>query len=262
MVFLQILAVGFDHLASPVTRQEGVWQLQFNSLRAFRPARASAEQIGNLSKPFHQDCFHFNKPFLAAETFWRGDYLGKRVALLYNKFPFMPLHGLWVPEPDSNQPQYLSESKHHYISDCCRELGETIPAIGMGYNSLGAGASINHLHFQLFASNEPLPLELPCWLHNGGDAPYPAQCQVYRHQEEAWGAIEQCHQQNIAYNILYRPALCYLMPRRYQGGFERQPWLTAATWNELCGNFVLFNRDDFMGLSMDQIQGQLAACHI
>lgn len=260
MVFLQLMAVGFDHLTPPQTRREEVWQLQFNGLRGFRPERASAERIDTLYKPFHQDCFHFNKPFLAAETFWRGDFLGKPVALLYNKFPFMPLHGLWVPEPDRNHPQFLNEALHGYIDHCCNRLGRSLPAIGLGYNSLGAGASVNHLHAQLFVTKEPLPVELGCWTHNGGQATYPAQCLAYRDRAAAWRAIEQYHQRNIAYNILYRPGVCYLMPRRFQGGFERQPWLSAITWNELSGGLVLVDRSDFDGLTAGRISAQLAAC--
>jgi hypothetical protein len=259
MVFLKLMALGYEGVAPPQQRHAQDWQLQFNMLRAFRPQRAGAASISRLLMPFNADGFHFNKPFLVAETFWQGRYLGKHVRLLYNKFPFMPLHGLWVPEAQGQSPQFLLEAAHRHAWDCCQALRRTVPGAGLAYNSLGAGASVNHLHFQLFVSAVPLPIEAPCWRHNGGERAYPLDCRTFVGVDHAWQEIARCNQANIAYNILYRGSVCYLIRRRFQGDFARQNWLSSMTWNELCGCFVLFNRQHFQQLAAVQVERQLAA---
>jgi ATP adenylyltransferase/5',5'''-P-1,P-4-tetraphosphate phosphorylase II len=179
------------------------------------------------------------------------------VSLLYNKFPFMPLHGLWVPETEGNHPQYLTERMHRHIWEVCLALGGQIDGIGFGYNSYGAGASVNHLHFQLFVEPHHLPVEEGCWQHSGGDQPYPAQCWVSRDLTQAWQFIERLHAQNIAYNLLYRSGVIYIMPRQFQGHYESAPWSLALTWNEMAGYFIAFNRDSFQGLTRYQIREEL-----
>ena len=43
-----------------------------------------------------------------------------------------------------------------------------LPGFAVGYNSIGACASVNQLHFQSFIRPEPLPIEQLRWRHNGG----------------------------------------------------------------------------------------------
>lgn len=257
-VLLKLMVVGYEELERPLQRDEGPWSFQFNMLRAFRPPRAGVAPSLALFQAFDNDSFNFNKPFLAGETFWRGMFRGMEIALLYNKFPFMPLHGLWVPEPRKNHAQFLYQKIHRYTWKVCEELGQSIEGIGMGYNSFGSGASVNHLHFQLFADNKPLPVESPMWTHCGGDAPYPSECLVFESHQESWRYIETLHARNIGYNLLYRPGRIYLMPRRFQGGYNKADWSLSLTWNEMCGRFVLFNKDDFHGVSSDDVAAELA----
>jgi hypothetical protein len=258
LVFLKLMALGLEQLPMPRQRQVGPWQLQFNLLRSLRPERAGGEAIVELMRPFNPAAFHFNKPFLASETFWRGEFLGKTSALLYNKFPFMPLHGLWVPEPERELPQFLLPELHQFAWAICRELGTRLPGLGLGYNSLGAGASINQFHLQLFVAAD-LPLERAQWSHLTGEKIYPLDCRRFDQVDAAWAAIEQCHQQNRAYNILYRDSVCYLIRRRFQGQFQRQLWLSALGWSELCGCFTLFNQQQFRELAAESIEQQLSA---
>ncbi len=257
-VLLKLMVVGYDQLERPRQRDEGPWHFQFNMLRAFRPPRAGTEPSPTLFHAFDDDDFNFNKPFLAGETFWRGTFRDTDVALLYNKFPFMPLHGLCVPEPRKKRPQFLYQKIFRYIWQVCEELGESIEGIGFGYNSFGAGASVNHLHFQLFVDERPLPIEKPVWRHHGGEQAYPAECLLFENHGEAWQAIEMLHSRNIGYNLLYRPGCLYLIPRRFQGSYPNADWSLALTWNEMSGSFVLFNRDDFLGVHAEDVASELA----
>ena len=46
----------------------------FNPVRSLRPARASAEKIEVINRAFNDQLFNFNKPFLAPEVFWEGEW--------------------------------------------------------------------------------------------------------------------------------------------------------------------------------------------
>ncbi len=260
LVFLKLMAMGLDALELPRWRMADPWQLQFNPLRALRPPRASGERLGQLQRPFNEQGFHFNKAFLDKEILWQGRFAGRDLRLLYNKFPFMPLHGLWVPEPQACRPQFLDADNHAYLIQASERLVLDLPGLGLAYNCLGAGASVNHLHFQLFLSSQPLPVELPQWRHNGGDKAYPLKCRRFTDGEAAWCAIEVLHETLRPYNLLYRQGQCYLLERAFQGDFEQRDWLSALAWCEASGHFVFFNHADFQGLDAAQIEARLAAC--
>lgn len=92
-MFLKIFAAGFDALQLTEFRQEGVWQVQFNHLRAFRPRRITQQVPEGIAASYNPDGFNFNRPFMQQECFWRGELAGRQVDLYYNKYPFAPLHG-------------------------------------------------------------------------------------------------------------------------------------------------------------------------
>lgn len=262
LVFLKLITMGFENLRTTEYRQTENWELQFNQLRSLRPKRMSGEIITTLLQDFNEEAFHFNKAFLDKEIFWSGSIAGTRVKLLYNKFPFATLHGLLVPEPEKNLPQFLEAGMHDFISSFCRHLGNNIPNIGIAYNAYGAGASINHLHFQTFCMQHPLPVLHDHWKHNGGNAPYPVTCKVFDDSEHAWANINKLHQNNITYNIIYLPEKIILLPRQYQGEFNIPDWMENFAWNELCGSMTTFNQDDFQGLDEETMTTALSALRL
>ena len=84
-------------------------------------------------------------------------------------------------------------------------LGDTLRGVGVGYNSYGAFASVNHLHFQLFERPEPLPVESMRWRHTGGAEAYPAPCIVADSAAAAWEIVREFHHRAQAYNLVLRP---------------------------------------------------------
>jgi len=61
----------------------------FNQLRSFRPKRMTQfKHNGEMSTPFVEEAFHFNKPFMKKECFWVGEINSKEVSVFYNKYPF------------------------------------------------------------------------------------------------------------------------------------------------------------------------------
>lgn len=258
LVFLKIHAVGFDALNKTERREAGMWQLQFNHLRSFRPKRITQSVPEGIARPFDRGGFHFNKPFMQKEAFWEGELGGRRVSLYYNKYPFADLHGLLVPEREAERPQLLEEAEHHYVWQLAATLGESLEGVGFGYNAYGAFASVNHLHFQMFVQPTGLPVDHGHWHHNGGRHAYPAACRRFDSAEQAWQAIAALHAEAVPYNLLYLPGRLYLFARRKQGSYEQPAWTSGFTWHELAGGIITFNRQDYATLEAESIEEELA----
>lgn len=254
LVFLKLMAVGFRELQMTGFRKAGPWEIQFNQLRSFRPTRLSSNGGTGLHLPFDADGFHFNKPFLAREILWEGELLGRHCRLLYNKFPFAELHGLLVINPTQNRPQFLEADEHRYVWQLLETLGDSMPGAGFAFNSCGAYASVNHQHFQMFVRDRGrYPIEEDRWLHKGGSQAYPVDCQYFTSVETAWSFIESLHLAGRSYNLLYRPAALYVVPRAVQGSFDHADWTGGFAWAEIVGSLTTFNAGDYESLSEEQI---------
>ena len=263
MVFLKLMAIGFENLSLAEMRKTGPWEVQFNPLRALRPPRASAAKVDGLRQPFNPNGFHFAKPFLAKEVFWQGELLGQDISLLYNKFPFAPLHGLLVPARSDGLPQFLTPHWHGYAWEATQALGARLPGFGLAYNSLGAYASVNHLHFQSFVRELPLPLLNPAWRHNGGSEGYPVDCLTFDDEFGSWQYLDELHRREIAYNLVYRPGRLYVLPRRHQSQAVATPSTLQTSlganpgWYELAGGVAAFGRQDFAHIDARSIAEEL-----
>lgn len=258
VVFEQLKIIGWEKLSKVMFRQLGPWELQFNHLRSFMPARAREDRVSGISAPFNNDGFHFDKPFLNKEIFWRGRLCDRHIALYYNKFPFVELHCLMVPEPHVRMPQLLSEEENQYLWEVTRFLGKNLPGLGFGYNSYGAYASVNHLHFQMFMRENPLPVTDPKWTHNGGDDSYPVACIRYESAAESWKLITDFHKTETSYNLIYLPDRLYCLPRARQGSYTHSAWTRGFAWHELGGGFTTSNRMLFDSLTEDDLTKELS----
>jgi hypothetical protein len=264
LVFLKLLAIGFAHLqpasmtSITQSRRAGPWALSFNPIRALRPPRMSGARIDRLLRPFDPAAFHFNKPFLAREVFWEGELAGKPARLLYNKFPFARLHGLLVPEPARELPQYLTPELHGWAWEVSRLAGAAVPGFGLAYNSCGAHASVNHLHFQSFVVEAPLPVQDAAFVHNGGGLAYPLPCRRFADAAEAWFHLDEMHSQGIPYNLIYSADCLHVLARAPQGSRAQAAWNGGFAWSELAGAITLFSRDEFERLSEAEIAAEMA----
>ena len=258
-VFLRLMAIGLHDLPPVRVRRAGPWELQYNPLRGLRPARAAGGQPESNRAAFDPGGFHFNKPFLRREVFWQGDLAGVEVELLYNKFPFVDLHALLVPRRLENASQFLHRHQHEAAWAMTETLGQTLPGVGLAYNSFGAFASVNHLHFQLFVRSEHLPLADPRWRHNGGGSPYPIGCEVCDAPGPAWDVLHRLNQAGHSYNLVYLPGRLYCIPRRRQGSYALPTWCGGQAWYELAGGAVLMASDTFDALKPGDVEAAIAA---
>lgn len=258
-VFRQVRALGLDALPLTAWRDVGVWRLQFNALRALRPPRNSQARIQHLQRPFDAAGFHFNKPFLRREIFWQGRLAGTPVRLLYNKFPFAEMHGLLVPEPDACHAQFLTRTAHMIAWSTLDALASALPGVGLGFNAIGALASVNHLHFQMFVnSDRGYPVESASWRHNGGQREYPLPVRRFDDPAAAWEMIEALHAREQAYNLVYRPGLVYVVPRAMQGSYRQDEWTAGFAWSEIAGVITLFDESVFSSLDVQAIERAFA----
>lgn len=256
MVFLKLHTIGFDHLGCVESRRDGPWQALFNPLRALRPPRVSNQRFEGLRRPFDRAGFHFNKPFLAREILWHGALGGKPAHLYYNKFPFARLHGLLVPEPERCLPQFLTPELHAWAWETCAQAG--VPGLAFGYNSSGAGASVNHLHFQSFVRSAPLPVENPRFDHNGGNIPYPLPCRRFADLETAWTYLNDLHRADQPYNLIYTGDVLYCTPRVAQDAARLDAATRGYGWSEMAGVVTLFSRENYAAWRGDAFEAALA----
>jgi len=255
-VFERIQQLGLEKFGCWEKSHLEPWELIYNPIRALRPARASEQKITQIHQAFDADKFHFNKPFLRPEILWEGVWDSINMRVLYNKFPFTPWHLLLALEPEKQHPQFVSLATHQHIARLINHC-QHLPNFGIAYNSLGAYASINQLHFQGFI-REALPIEHSSWQHNGGETAYPIACERYHNPIEAWQHIAALHQENQPYNLLYRPNACYVIPQQGQSGHViPSTWLHGAGWHEMCGVFTMTNNNDIAPLKAQTIHQEL-----
>jgi hypothetical protein len=257
LVFLKLNTISLEHLGAIVNRRAGPWDLMFNPIRALRPPRISGTSFAGLLRAFDPAGFHFNKPFLAREIFWEGEVAGKTARLLYNKFPFARLHGLLVPEPQRGMPQFLTPELHGWAWELCAQSG--VPSLCLGYNSYGAGASVNHLHFQSFVPASLLPLQDACFAHNGGNEPYPVPCQRFTDAETAWFELDRLHQNNTPYNLIYSRDCLHLIARVPQDSENLNAQSRGYGWSEMAGAVTLFSREAYENLDAAGFEQELAS---
>jgi diadenosine tetraphosphate (Ap4A) HIT family hydrolase len=259
VVFHQLEALGFASLTPVRFRQLDPWELQYNPLRSLRPPRLMKAQMDGLSVPFNPSGFHFAKPFLRKEIFWQGPLCGRHVSLFYNKFPFIERMGMLVPEVQEARPQYLQQADHAYAWQVMQSLAEKLPGIGMGYNSLGAFASVNHLHFHLFQRQRPLPVVSDLWCHNGGDIPYPVECLCFDSPARAWELIREWHGTQTPYSLLYMPGRLYCLSRKPQAKTRVAPWSGGVGWYEMAGGFSVVDEAAFNRLVAGDVEAAMIA---
>ena len=252
-VFEQLLELELAEIPVWQNRQVGDWEITYNSIRRLRPARASSQVLHSISQPYDASKFHFNKPFLKPEILWQGEFDGVNSRVLFNKFPFSEYHLLIVLSPQMNNPQLLTWRDHQYISSLAEVLAKVFPGFGIGFNSLAAGASVNHLHFQGFVRERCFAIESSHWSHNGGDTQYPLAVKRFVDAESSWEYLQQLIAKNEAFNCLYRDRYCYVVARRFQGTVSLPGWLEGAGWIDVAGAVTVSGSGIFERLTEEQV---------
>lgn len=256
-VINKIISIGLDKLEPLQSREleiNGIrLQLNFNQLRSFRPTRMSTVKDIRLNTEFNHEGFHFDKAFLQKEMFAEGIYQGRQISLLYNKFPFVKYHALLVVDKARHNSQYLSKEYLNHVIQLQASIQEKIPEFVTTYNSLGAGASVNHLHFQIFLETQALAIFSSNLSHNGGSQAYPALCYVFTDIEEGWHQIQKLNKNNMPYNLLFKDKKIFCLPRKR--GEKHFPGIDISTygWSEMAGAFTFNCKDIFSQITANKL---------
>lgn len=208
--------------------------------------------IDDLNVPFNDNGFHFNKSFLNDEIFIEQKINNKVLSLLYNKFPFADYHGLLVIDKHRHYNQFLFTEIFIYIWCLYQKLSENIIGLVIAYNSLGAGASVNHLHFQSSITLEPYSIESNIWMHNGGNEAYPVKCMVFNDVNKAWNSINNLQNRQVSFNLIFKSNKLYCLPQD-----NTKENKTQLAWFEMAGNFVVSDEDVFEDITDSKIVCQL-----
>ena len=262
-VFEQIVDTDINEISAWQTKKIGDWEIVYNSMRKLRPARTSSQVLTSIKQDFDETKFHFNKPYLKPEILWEGDYESDgfeqtRMRVLYNKFPFSDYHLLIVPSPEKNSSQQLSEQFHHAITSLVKSYENIFPGFGVGFNSLAAGASVNHLHFQGFVRPNEFPIENKNWKHNGGEEKFPLAVKRFDSVEPSWLYIKKLLADDVAFNCIYRGDFFYLVARAYQGTVQLPDWLNGAGWLDVAGVMTVSDAETFDTLDEKSVSEALA----
>jgi hypothetical protein len=252
-VFKQLIDVELEDVPAWSYKTTANWEVVYNSMRQLRPARASSQILTTIKQPYDEETFHFNKAFLKPEILWQGLYRKLKLRVLFNKFPFSDYHLLIVVSPEKNSSQLLTQEIHQYAYEMTNSVSEVFPGFGLGFNSLAAGASVNHLHFQGFIRDQAFPIENRRWKHHGGDVGYPLTVKCFTDTDLAWDYMDDLINRDIAFNCLYRKNSCYIIPRKYQGAVKLPGWLTGAGWLDVAGVMTVSDEETFNSIDEQSV---------
>ena len=251
----------------------GEFQLQYNFVRGFRPKREARKTDTPLDLPFNPNGFHLGIDAVDPELFYAVKHDNSlTVDFVFNRYPFAPYHFLWVPNrKDGKHNQYLGAEDGHLI-DLAWDF-VTKQGLGNGvrlcYNSNGAHASVNHLHFQGFFLTqdwEP-PFEEIVRKHNDSRSTidcYFAGTRWISKSDCADGVKDFIKEMNdryakgekVAFNFSMSPEGIACFPRKHQGDekyfqlLQKSQFTTGYAFFEMLGEIIsptseisVFNQD-------------------
>ena len=247
---------------------------QFNGYRSLRPGgqwkpvgrQPAISEAPDKCRFFCQDSSHslslLNRtPLLQVKLphfTWRA---------YYNAAPIDPDgHFLWIPtvsgSPSSalhHFPQRLSQTM---LDDALR-LFKTLDHTILLFNSMHAGASVNHVHFQAIRHSQPLVAEKCSLIEKNGCTlldGYPAQVMVFdretdSHQLFRW--IDQFQNRHVPFNLMMLGQRILLVPRNIEHEIVSEfPGNSLAALG-LCGKIITVSYSAYLNANRENIQSAL-----
>ncbi|CAN5596924.1 hypothetical protein BH10BAC5_BH10BAC5_28190 [soil metagenome] len=256
-VMKKIFKFGFKKIKPIMFRkEEKLWDIQYNPLREMRPERAAVQKVNKIKQKFEDKGFNYTRSYIENEILYEGVHKGNKFTILFNKFPFARYHTLLVPERLKKHPQFLTKKFLEMAYSFMKEMSPKIDGLGMGYNSYGGYASVNHLHFQMFIDEKGMPYNDKRWLHNEGNEKYPARVEVFDEIKKCMKFITQLHNLNIPYNLLFSENKIYCFPRVFQQSrYERISG--GFAWFQFAGCIICLKKETYKKVTGKLIRQQL-----
>eukprot|EP01084_Bolivina_argentea_P251488 421799_1 len=210
-------------------------------------------------------------------------------AVFLNKYAIGNYSGLFVPNFWNNHGQYL-DFQNLLIGIQFLNLFPIDSKIRIGFNSIGAFASVNHLHFQFWNigdNNHGLPIELTPIKVLGSKGMgriqvneidynyYPLHGLQYEMNMDRvsetdalysdlehmarliFFCVEYLQRQNIAHNLMMVPGYpfkIFLVPRKSQSEFDGfDEFVTKPGFPAVSSQLILVNENEWNDMSVDQV---------
>lgn len=244
---------------------------QFNSYRALRPG-GRRRQLGRQTdiSSAVDDCRFFCQNSSQSLSLLNREPLAQ-VSLkhfVWNAYHNVaPLekegHFLWIPIQKTQAtdhiphfPQSLSLEFLEDIVDLFQKLDETI----LFFNSLHAGASVNHIHFQSVYHQQTLPVEIaPTISKNSWNildfypfagVIFPKDCDVNR----LWQWVANFQENKIPFNLAMLGERIILVPRNPEHEIVSEfPGDSIATLG-VCGKLVTVDRETYTNINSQNVE--------
>lgn len=176
-----------------------------------------------------------------------------------NLAPFEPDgQFLIVPAGDDgslpHEPQHLTESRMRDMIALCVASDELV----IFFNSVHAGATVNHFHLQAVHHGDKLPIQKS--IPSGpGVTPladsYPVNGLVFFGADvypEMWPVVRSLQKRESPFNLIYLDRQFLLVPRDDNNEIVREfPNVLASM--EICGRFILSDRESFEAATAGRI---------
>lgn len=212
--------------------------------RSMRPSGTATEKITRTFEPFDEAKFNYLQ--VASETFQRADAGDYTANLIFNKFPFTRMHGLWVPRIEEKQPQLLTQPEHEAV---LAQISGAPSGYLMGFNGRGAYSSVNHAHFHVMKDDTKVPALVM--------EEYPAERQVFDHGPDSWQFVSDLNRHNIPSSVLYSPNNVLVFPRQFQGEDNKPDWTSGFAIREMSGVIPVTDRHQFESMDGHEISEAL-----
>lgn len=263
----------YDAVEEKAVGHEG-FICQFNGYRTLRP-RSSLHQLGRqpeLSGEPHQCRFYCQDRTKSLSLLVRQPLLHVKLKhfcwnAYYNAAPIEKSgHFLWLPSPLNcpgelfHFPQILSRE---FLEDAILLFNQLTDTI-LFFNSLHAGASVNHIHFQAIYHRQRLWSErVPLVSYQGFDVldtdlaeafVFPKNVAPHR----LFFCIEQLQQQRIPFNLMFLGSRILVVARNVEHEVVSEfPEQVLAALG-IGGKIIIVNREVYLNVDMNKIKSALS----
>lgn len=232
---------------------------QFNGYRALRPG-GSQKPLGRQLdiSPSPEDCrFACQDRTRPLSLLSRQPMLQETLAhftwnAYYNAAPIEPDgHFLWVPTQSIQALTHLTQVLTLSILEDAFALFKQLSESFLFFNSLHAGASVNHIHFQSIASDRLLPAEtFPLTSSPDTDyavpEDYPAYLMVFEPDTSAdkvFAHIDRLQTQGVPFNLMLTPRSTILAPRNIDFEVVSEFPGNGLAGLGMCGRLIVIDRN-------------------
>ncbi|MDO8535618.1 MAG: SpoIIE family protein phosphatase [Candidatus Omnitrophota bacterium] len=190
---------------------------------------------------------------------------GAQISVCINYAPVLPYHFLLVPSFSLEKPQFIDREALWQVFKVIDMSND--PNLRMGFNSRGARASINHLHFQGAYTENGLPIEQSGkkeLLKIGSvtvsqTLDYPARAVVMEGDDAqalaktSYDFIKTLQEDNVPHTLIFGKRSIYIIPRSREGA------TLSLGWSEMGGEFYVDNAEKLDGVNEGILSKELSA---